>query len=307
MSQIGTPPSGHDAVPIGEVVAPPFARLPDPTTLFRLRENRLRALAPAHPLAPYLLFVAGLAEAQHAIHPGLPPPALPDAAARARSREFGMPALDRATLLQPATCLPALRGFLAAADGIEMPEVARLALARIVDAEDEALLAMANDVLDCAIPFDALAEHAFVAAGLQIHAAGAAARLDAATLVPVGDGVCPACGGPPVASLVVGWDGAHGARFCQCATCATLWNYVRIRCTACGSTKGITYREIEGGGEALKAECCRECDSYLKIMHQTKDPGLEAVADDIASSALDVLVREEGFSRSGFNPFLLGY
>ena len=64
MSQIGTPPAGHDPVPIGEVSAPPFARLPDPATLFRDRAARLRQVAQGHDLAPYLDFVASLVEVQ---------------------------------------------------------------------------------------------------------------------------------------------------------------------------------------------------------------------------------------------------
>lgn len=307
MSQIGAPPPGHDPVPIGEVSAPPFARAPDPAALFRDRAARLRQVAQGHDLAPYLDFVANLVEVQDAIRQDLPEPALPAPDALARAREFGMPPLDRATLLHAETCLPTLRRFLAAASALEMPEAARRALAAVGVAEDEALLAMAGNVLDSAIPFEAIAGHAFVAAGLQVHATRAAALLDAEALVPVGDGACPACGGPPVASLVVGWEGAHGARFCCCSLCGTLWNYVRIRCTACGSTKGITYREVEGTDGTLKAECCRECHTYLKIMHQTKNPALDPMADDLASSALDILVREEGFHRGGVNPFLLGY
>lgn len=303
MSEIGAPP-GHDPVPIGDVSAPPFVRLPDLDALFRDRAARLRQLADGHPLAPYLDFVAALTEAQDGIRRDLPQPALPAADALARAREFGMPALDRATLLND---LPVLRRFFAAASDIAMPEAARMALRVVSAMEDEDVLVMAGNVIDNAIPFDEIATHAFVAAGLQVHAALAAARLDAATLVPVGDGVCPACGGAPVASVIVGWEGAHGARFCCCSLCATKWNFVRIRCTACGSTKGITYRELEGGDGALKAECCRECQSYAKIMLQTKNPALDPVADDLASSTLDLLVREEGFHRSAVNPFLLGY
>ena len=307
MSQIGAPPAGHDPVPIGEITAPPFARVPDLARLFHDRAARLRQVARNHPLAPYLDFVAGLAEAQDGIGQDLPRPILPEADALARAKEFGMPALDRATLLEPAALLPTLRRFLAAASVLAMPDAARQALAAASAAEDEMLLAMAGNVLDNAIPFDAIAEHAFVAAGLQVHAAHAAARLDAAGLVPVGEGACPSCGSAPVASVVVGWEGSNGARFCSCSLCGTLWHHVRIRCVACGSTKGITYRELDGSDGALKAECCRECKTYLKIMHQTKDPALDPVADDIATSALDVLVREEGFTRSGVNPFLLGY
>ena len=38
----------------------------------------------------------------------------------------------------------------------------------------------------------------FVAAALQVHFARLAAQLDANALVPVGEGACPACGGPPI-------------------------------------------------------------------------------------------------------------
>ena len=140
-----------------------------------------------------------------------------------------------------------------------------------------------------------------------MHFARLAAGLDAARLVPVGDGACPVCGGPPVSSLVVGWSGAHGARFCACGLCGTLWNYVRIKCAVCGSTKGIGYEEIEGGAGTIKAETCDSCRSYVKILHQHADPAVDPVADDVATLALDLLVRESGYRRGSVNPFLVGY
>ena len=125
--------------------------------------------------------------------------------------------------------------------------------------------------------------------------------------MPVGDGACPVCGGPPTASMVVGWLGAHGARYCGCALCGTLWNYVRIKCALCASTEGIAYQEIEGGPGTVKAETCTSCRGYVKILQQHKDPAVDIIADDVASLGLDLLVRETGFQRGGVNPFLLGY
>src|SRR5215472_15480121 len=93
MTQVGAP--RHDPIPIGEVAAPPFARLPDPGALFARRSARLRALADGHDLKPYLLFLAGLCSVQHAIQADLPAIALPAADAIARGREFAMPPLDR--------------------------------------------------------------------------------------------------------------------------------------------------------------------------------------------------------------------
>ncbi len=144
-------------------------------------------------------------------------------------------------------------------------------------------------------------------AGLQVHFARLAAGLDPKRLVPVGDGVCPACGGPPVASLIVEWPNAHGNRFCACSLCSTLWNYVRIRCCSCGSTKGIGYQEIEDSPGTIKAETCDECRTYVKVMYQNKDVTIEPVADDIGTLALDLMMREGPYRRAAFNPFLLGY
>jgi FdhE protein len=196
---------------------------------------------------------------------------------------------------------------LALAAGIEMPDEAKAALERVRAAEPAVWTEMARAVLDYALPMEALAEHLFVAAALQLHFARLAACLDAKALVPVGDGACPVCGGPPATSMVVGWQGAHGARYCGCALCGTLWNYVRIKCALCGSTAGIAYQELEGGAGTVKAETCKSCHGYLKILHQHKDPALDIIADDVASLGLDLLVRETGFKRGGANPFLVGY
>ncbi len=306
MSEIGAP-AVHTAVPIGEVSAPPFARRPDALALFATRAARLQALAPGHALQPYLEFLAAIATAQAALLPGLPPAMMPATEAIARSRQHAMPPLDRATLTGQPACQDTIRQLLDALLPVPMPDAARAALEALRATPPEGLLAMAEAVLDVAIPVDALAAHVLVAAGLQLHAARLAAQLEAEALVPVGDGACPACGSAPVSSVIVGWQGAHGARFCACSLCGTLWNYVRIRCTACGSTKGISYQELPDTDGSIKAESCGECRTYLKILNQTRQPALDPVADDVATSALDLLMAEDGVRRSGVNPFLLGY
>lgn len=297
----------RDMTSIGEVANPAFVRLPEPLTLFRGRAERFRYLAQSHDLKPYLLFLAGIADAQHRAQEGLPAPALPESDALNRAREFGMPALDRARFAPDPTFERTLERVLAAAAEIEMPDEAKAALDRVRAAEPAARAEMARSVLDYAIPMESLAEHLFVAAALQVHFARLAAGLDAKALVPVGDGACPVCGGPPATSMVVGWQGAHGARYCGCALCGTLWNYVRIKCALCGSTGGIAYQEVEGGAGTVKAETCKSCHGYLKILHQHKDPAVDVIADDVATLGLDLLVRETGFKRGGANPFLVGY
>lgn len=299
-------PAGSDPTNIGEISAPPFARLPDPTTLFANRAHRLAALAQGHQLAPYLNFLAALAGIQHDIQDGLPEPDPPDQKTLKQARDFGMPPIDRAGPVH-ATALATLGNLVSAASGIDKPAPAAEALDRLIGAETSEREHLMRNVLAGAIPIATLAQHVYVAAALQVHLARLASRLGAGALVPVGDGACPACGGPPVSSVIVGWHGAHGARFCVCSFCATLWNYVRIKCSLCGSTRGIGYQEIDGGPGTVKAETCDSCRRYVKIFHQHKDPALDPVADDVATLALDLLMREGPYRRGSFNPFLIGY
>jgi len=305
MSQVGAP--RRAPVPIGDPATPPFARVPDPLTLFARRGERFRVLARGHDLEPYLVFLAELSAVQHCVQDGLAPVDVPPPAALARAWEHGMPPLDRGGFALDRVADITLDRSLAACGECTMPATARAALARVEAADSATLAAMVRSVLADAIPVETLAEHVFVAAALQVHFARLAARLDPARLHPVGHSACPACGGPPVSSLISGGHGAHGARFCACSLCGTMWNYVRIKCTVCGSTRGISYQEVAGGLGTVKAECCDECRSYVKILEQRNDPALDPVADDVGSLGLDLLMRETGLRRGGVDHFLLGY
>ncbi|MBZ6075308.1 formate dehydrogenase accessory protein FdhE [Microvirga puerhi] len=289
----------------GRVPAPPFVRLPDPGSLFEGRRQRLETLAQTSGLAPYLHFVAGLAEAQRRIQDGLPEPKQPLPEALARAHEFGMPPLDRTRIEVDATLSETLTRLFDAALPLSKPTEAQAALERVRGMTAEVLAEIVRSVLADSIPADAIAEHAYVAAGLQVHFTRLVAKLEAEKLVRLGDSICPSCGGPPTSTLVVGWIGAEGARYCSCSLCSTLWNVVRVKCILCSSTKGIGYKEIEGGPGTVKAECCDNCRGYVKILYQHKDAALDPVADDIASLGLDLLLQKTEYRRGSFNPFLL--
>ncbi|HZH51533.1 MAG TPA: formate dehydrogenase accessory protein FdhE [Microvirga sp.] len=303
-----THPSSAESNPaaIGRVQAPPFVRLPDPGKLFEARRARLETLAQTSDLAPYMRFIAGIAGAQNSIQDGLPEPELPPDDALDRAREFGMPPLDRNRVELDAALSQTLNRLFDAVAPLAKPTQAQAALERVRSATPEQMRPMIQDVLADAIPADAIAEHAYVAAGLQVHFARLASKLDRSRLAKVSDGACPCCGGPPTSSVVVGWMEAEGTRYCSCSLCGTLWNVVRVKCVLCGSGKGIGYQEIEGGPGTIKAECCDSCRGYVKIFYQQKDPALDPVADDIASLGLDLLLRDGEYRRGGFNPFLLG-
>jgi FdhE protein len=291
---------------IGRIPAPPFVRLPDPRRLFEVRGERLAFLAQTSPLAPYLRFLAGIAAAQNAIQDDLPEPALPPADDIDRAREFGMPPLDRDRIELDDTLSETLNRLFDAVGKLAKPAEAQGALDRVVAAEPAQMRDFVRSVLADEIPADALAEHVYVAAALQVHFARLAAKLDKDKLARIGDGTCPCCGGPPTSSLVVGWMEAEGTRYCSCSLCGTLWNVVRVKCVLCSSGQGIGYKEIEGGPGTIKAECCDNCRAYVKILYQQKDMALDPVADDIASLGLDLLLKDSEYRRGSFNLFLLG-
>ena len=306
MSETGVP--AREPVPIGAIAAPPFVRLPDPSNHFRLRAQRFAVLALGHELAPYLRFMAGLTEAQHQTQDGLPGLVTPTPADQERARMHAMPPLNLTSFKADAALDVTFDRFFALASEVDMPAAARAALDNVTRLDEAGRAELTQAALDRS---DAagLAEHTFVSAALQAHFARLASRLDVERLVPVGDGVCPACGGAPIASLIVRWPGAHGTRFCACSICSTLWHVVRIKCVSCGSTEGIGYEEVADGPGArqVRAETCRKCKSYVKIMLQTENAALDPVADDIATLGLDILMRETGIRRAGVNPFLVGY
>jgi FdhE protein len=290
------PTATEAAAPSGDMLAPPFVRLPDPALLFDRRAERFRAVAVGHELGPYLRFLGDIAEAQgRMVEP------VADRVA------VGIRPLDRTRVAVDAACIAALREMITGMRDTAVPPAARNALTRLGGASEAEQRDLLRATLDEPTPTKASAEYGFVAAALQTVFVRRASRLDAMQLQPMPDGTCPVCASPPVASLVVGWESARGTRYLACALCSTLWNYVRIKCSLCGSTGGIAYQGIDGDPGLIKAETCESCHHYVKLMQQNHEPAMDPVADDVASLALDLLMRQTPFFRGASNPFLLGY
>lgn len=298
-------------VDIGDTSEPDFCRLPDPATLFSRRAGRLAALSAGHDAGAYLCFLAEVCEAQDEAVRRPSRLVAPDPAELVRSREQGFPPLRRIVDQdgigwRPTLDLIADRIADRIASSSSAPPAVLEALGRLREAGDDDLALLAGTCVDGEAPADAMGEALFVYAALQVEFAKLAAMLDPRQVGPVGDGVCPACGSAPVASLVVGWQKAQGSRYLCCGLCATAWNYVRIKCANCASTKGVAYYGIEDQNPNAKGETCEGCRGYLKHFLQQNDPLVDPVADDVATLGLDVLLREAGWHRCGSNLFLLG-
>lgn len=291
---------------VGEEAKPPYVVLPDPSALFTTRAKRLQVIASGHMLEPYLRFVAIINEAQQRIANNLPSPQLPNQDRLSQALEYGLPPLSVTSFELDEAAVSTLNAFLIELRDADLPEEAAAAVGHLTNASAEVQRGLMRAALAGEPPED-VAQRVFVLAALQPYFTKLAAQLDVASLHPLADGVCPACGSAPLSSSVVGWPKAHNSRFCTCSLCGTMWNVVRVKCVLCSSTGGISYHSIEGKPETVKAETCETCRRYVKILYQVKDHLLEPLADDIASLDLDMVLAKEGWSRGGANPFLLGY
>jgi FdhE protein len=292
---------------IGEQAKPAFAVLPNPGALFKSRASRFYKLAPGHDLEPYLKFLARLSEAQlTAVATVAASDVSADSAVQA-ALAHAMPPLGADHDKSHAAKTQAIFAVLDALGEDGLPDATIAAIRALRMATDEQRAALVASALSSETSMENIAERALIFAGLQVHFSAAASRLDAERLSAVADGVCPTCGGAPVASAVVGWPRAGNTRYCSCALCGTLWHVVRVKCVLCSATGGISYHAIEGQSAAVKAECCDACRAYVKIVNQTIDPALDPLADDVATLGLDMLMGEDGWKRGGRNPFLLGY
>ncbi len=283
----------------------PFVRLPDPATLFAARRQRLLELANDHQLAEYLRFLAAVVHAQAGAVAAIPAPAPVPPADAALRAEHAMPPISVDQVRGNADLAATLNWLLDHVDLSGAPEAARDAAEAVRGMAEAERFALAADILEGTYPLDRVAASLFVAAALQVHLTRLATQVDARSVKPPVEGVCPVCGGAPVSSMVVGWTQASKARYCACSLCGTLWNHVRIKCTACGSTDGIAYYTIEDGPKTIGVETCTICRSYIKHMQQHEDTRMDPVADDVASYALDLLAREQEFRRASLNPLFL--
>ena len=295
-------------IPIRSSSEPPHVIAPDAKTIFATRAERFEQLAEGHTLGDWLRFLAAITRAQHEALQSLPAPTLPAEAALALAREHRMPPLPAQSWPRDPAWRDSLRRIVAAV-AAAAPEPARQDLARLAGLDAERLEALAERVLHTELYGDDAALLPYVAAALQVLWTAGAARLGGNEIASLDvPGVCPCCGFLPVASVMRNRGETSNLRYLHCALCNTEWNLVRVKCSACDATDGISYRHLESeetkSAGAVRAETCESCKSYLKIVYSEKGP-VDPVADDLATLALDILVDEAGYARSGPNLLLV--
>ncbi len=293
----------------GEIEKPaeraPWLRLPEPENLFARRAERFGMLARGHALGEYLLFMREVARAQQEVLDGYEKVVLPDADRLRHCRQHGIPPLAGRDWRREPSWHGALRSIIGAVRGAATPVTVR-ALDRLLAAGAPAMETLADRLLAGDYAGIDLAAAPLAGAALQVYWAQMATALGreacGGTTAP---NLCPVCASPPVASIVRSGGLENGQRYLHCSLCASEWHVVRIKCSNCASTRDIAYQGIEGDPGVVRAETCEECRTYLKIMSMERDPAVEPTADDLATLALDILMDQTGFMRSGPNFFLL--
>jgi FdhE protein len=289
----------------------PRVRLPDPAQLFAVRGRRLAELSAGHSLGAYLQLMAQLCAAQQRALDArrAPGEGLPAALAVAVSlaAEHAMPLLPALGLVREPLwreLLAELCTAVAAAPGFPAPVAATAQ--RLVVTSAEALERQADALLLGPVGAIDTQGAPIMMAALQVYWSLRVAQLPVEPLarLPEVSTVCPLCGSLPVASVVHADREYHGYRYLSCGLCGSEWHMVRVKCSHCQSTAGIHYEAIEGGSAGIKAEACDQCHSYRKIFYREQTPASEAVADDLASLALDLLLAEAGYHRASGNPLL---
>lgn len=285
----------------------PRVVLPDNPRLFEERAARFAQLAPGHSMGAYLGLMAQVSRGQHAALGQRAAVPVPQAALEA-SRNYGMPPLSAQGHARAPLWRDDLREILRAVRAEAPPAVAPT-LDRLAVMDETSLEAIADRVLAGTALDDDAACVPFVGAALQVYFARQAASLAVADVMHCDVAtVCPVCGTRPVASIIRIGGAQANLRYLVCALCQTEWNMARVKCSSCETDKGVHFLSLAEDPDsdrateaAVKAEACDECRTYLKLMNQDKDAFVDPYADDLATLALDLLVDERGFARSGPN------
>jgi len=256
--------------------------------LFLRRSRRLQHLAKNHALENYLLFLTELTRWQHdelLSSTQLPPV---DNHLLLQCKTHRLPPLAPAGWPRHASWRTAVQRAIAATDS-SLPQEGKTALAPLrrgdtawMERQADLLLHNPGEKsLDVAAAL-------FIGAALQVHWAFWARSLIGLDLGFSGHSPhCPVCGSAPVSAIVHAGGASSGLRYLQCSLCSSQWHVVRAKCSQCENTKDIEYYGLEKMYEAVRIEMCPACRSSLKVVFQEKDAAVDAVADDIASLAVD--------------------
>jgi FdhE protein len=266
---------------------------PMPEAIFEERAARLKFLAPGNLICDYLDSMAALAKSQGealnllASANSVGSAQVPRIRGGASSYEEILPGLMEVIVSGMQSTL--------------LPPASYEALRRLKSATPADLVSSAQAILDGNHASMDIPASPFLSAALQVYWTDLASRVQMAPMEKT-TYVCPVCGSPPIAGLIYR---DRKLRYLCCSLCSTQWYVPRLTCVQCGSTASLTYFLVEGDKNGTKAEACKQCRTYLKLFYLESNPNAEALSDDLATLALDLLMADQAYGGSGRNLFLL--
>jgi FdhE protein len=108
---------------------------------------------------------------------------------------------------------------------------------------------------------------------------------------------CTLCGSLPVLGVL--HEEGYGARqTLLCGLCLTERPHRRILCPRCGEER-FDALPVYGADRFshVRIAACDTCKTYLKLIDMTKDGHAVPLVDDLASLALDLWARDQGYAR----------
>jgi len=110
---------------------------------------------------------------------------------------------------------------------------------------------------------------------------------------------CPGCAGLPVVSVLREDKSAETVRrSLVCGRCYHEWSFARVLCPHCKEEKPeklprYTAQEIPW----MRVEACDSCGKFIKSVDLTLNWDAEPVVDELASTPLDVIAHEHGYTK----------
>ena len=116
-------------------------------------------------------------------------------------------------------------------------------------------------------------------------------------------GRCPFCRAHPIVSILrENPESVAAERTLICSICALEWPFPRVICPSCGEEDAkklsrYTAQEIPW----MRVDGCDACRRYLKAVDLTKESRVEAVADEVGSTPLDLIAQERDLTKIQLN------
>ncbi len=124
-------------------------------------------------------------------------------------------------------------------------------------------------------------------------------RVGESTFEGKSSGKCPACLEWPIVSVLREDKNAETVRRSLiCRRCSREWDFPRVLCPSCDEEKTeklprYTAQEIPW----IRVDACDTCKKYIKSVDLTLNWDAEPIVDELASTPLDVIAREHGYTK----------